>query len=509
MTWSATCRGIAVSLVTFGALCAGLAPRAAEAKWLKAESPLFIVYSDGPEDQLKEFSGQLLEFDAMLRSIAGTRTPPTPNKLTMYLVKGEDELRDIAPGISYGVAGFYRAGPQGTLAVGLRRSILPSSVILFHEYAHHFLHQYHHEAYPAWFTEGFAEYFSTALFSDDVITLGSPLAQRLAELKYQHNPSERRVKRGDFLQFSRMIRNQPVMLLHAQGWLTVHYFMSDTKRRAQMFAFLAAIDKGDEKEAAFAEAFGFPMSDFDRTMMNYINRNTFGGFRVPRKKEAAGLVTITPMPASADRLLLTHARLLAANEKRSGSLLRTVQREAAAFPDDQLAVETLALAEMKHGDFARADAALAKLETIAPEDANTPYLKALRFYYTGSDAWAQMRAPAGKAFSLDKNHYRALYLYALAVLATGETPTQNTLNVLLLAQSLAPQVTEIALDTAVALARVGRVPEAQILLNTVAANPHAGPDGRFARGLITDLANAQPLIQPLSMVPEQYLQAED
>src|SRR5262245_30316970 len=98
--------------------CLGFAATA-HARWLKAESPLFVIYSDGDEKQLREFTRNLHEFDAMLRLLTGTKEP-APNKLPVYLLRHQGLIREIAPQMMAGVAGFYHAGDDSTLAVALR-----------------------------------------------------------------------------------------------------------------------------------------------------------------------------------------------------------------------------------------------------------------------------------------------------------------------------------------------------------------------------------------------------
>ena len=60
------------------------------------------------------------------------------------------------------------AKPAGAIAVVPRNTgtdgVFTGQLVLFHEYAHHFMLQYAPAAYPAWYVEGFAEVVSTASF---------------------------------------------------------------------------------------------------------------------------------------------------------------------------------------------------------------------------------------------------------------------------------------------------------------------------------------------------------
>ena len=164
-------RWLALSLMMLGTLGA----TSARADWHRAESPLFIVYSDGKEDEIKQFVSELHEYDALLRLLTGTTTPASPNKLPIYLVRNANQLREISPRAQRDIAGFYNSTPTGTLTVSLRQEVggLPARSILLHEYAHHFMLHYHPAFYPAWYVEGFAEYFGATEFRDDVLNVGA------------------------------------------------------------------------------------------------------------------------------------------------------------------------------------------------------------------------------------------------------------------------------------------------------------------------------------------------
>jgi len=62
-------RWVGVLAAALGLLA--LTPVAAQAKWLKAETPHFVLYSDGSEGNLRALAGDLEEFDALLRASHG------------------------------------------------------------------------------------------------------------------------------------------------------------------------------------------------------------------------------------------------------------------------------------------------------------------------------------------------------------------------------------------------------------------------------------------------------
>lgn len=68
-------RWVALVATALGLLV--LTPAAAQARWLRAESPRFIVYTDRGESVLREYVQQMALFDSLLRARHGERGFPT------------------------------------------------------------------------------------------------------------------------------------------------------------------------------------------------------------------------------------------------------------------------------------------------------------------------------------------------------------------------------------------------------------------------------------------------
>ena len=117
--------------------------------------------------------------------------------------------------------------------------------ILFHEYAHHFMMQNPTAPYPAWFVEGFAEYFATVRFTARKIDIGHSSRGRAYS-----------VQEGQWLPMERLLSGGPTGLseargraYYAQSWLLVHYFYSTPERQAALSRLLAAQRRSGPVEA--------------------------------------------------------------------------------------------------------------------------------------------------------------------------------------------------------------------------------------------------------------------
>lgn len=104
------------------------------------------------------------------------------------------------------------------------------------------------------------------------------------------------------------------------------------------------------------------------------------------------------------------------------------------------------------------------------------------------ERYAQARRYFVRAHRLDENHVPTLYRYAETFSGATQTAStaENTLNVLLLARRLAPQVQEININAAQALMAFGRVADAVPILRMVAYDPHGGGGAEFARQLLAE-----------------------
>jgi tetratricopeptide (TPR) repeat protein len=471
------------------ALLAVAAP--ADAAWLKAETAHFVVHSDSGEARLRAQAAELEDFHRLLRQLTATADPEGAPKLNIYMVDGPGELRQVWPGAGHGIAGFYTASPEGILAVvdpSAGRGWNGRNETLFHEYAHHFMLQHFPAVYPQWYIEGFAEYVATARFEDGTIEYGRTNPARASWI----------ADRSGWLPLDQLLFTNPERLtgrpaaqFYAQSWILVHYMLRDGERMRRLNAYLTAVGRGQPPRAAFEQAFGATVTQVQRQLMSY----TSGGMSFTRLTRPASwqpaAVTLAPLPASADDLLLLDASMTAGAEYEGDAFVRRIRRAAGDAPD-AFARRVLARAEALHGDGAAAERLLTELLAASPDDAELLYLMGMRHLRAGR-ADAANRASHfrtaqrwfGRAHRADENHYPTLYRYAESL---SHDPaallSENTTNILLLAQQIAPQAHMLRLSAANLLMRRGRWEEAEAMLLPLASHAHAGAMMHTARSLL-------------------------
>jgi hypothetical protein len=478
-------RGLIAFLMTAWLL--GAAP--AWAEWRRAESPNFVVYGNLSESQLRERILLLEDFDRLLRRLASSNRPSP--KLHVYVVSGIGDLRMIRP-VNDGIAGYYIASNDGIAAFVDGRAEGRGTEILFHEYTHHFMWQHMPNSYPAWYVEGFADYFATVRFSARAIDIGHYSRSRAAWiLDAPWLPMERILNGG-----TDGLNAEGGAAYYAQSWLLVHYFYSTPERQQALSRMLRAARTTGTGVEALQAAMGMTPDALAQELRRYIRDGQIAYRQAPRaSSEAPPPITVTTMPASTGDMIIYEAALrVGIAEENRQSYLERIRATAARYPSDPLATRVLAQAEMLYGDGASADRLLDGLLAAAPRDAELMYLKGLRqLHLAQSDsppdsAAASARQWFGRARTADPTHFQALVRYVESLRHDPAAASEETDELIIQAGQLAPQVPSIALAAARVLIDRGDEVEAMRLLIPLVVNPHNRSVAAAARSLIEQVA---------------------
>ncbi len=342
-------------------LAACLAPfnAHAEGRWLRAESTRFIVYGEDGEAKLVSAVRDLEALDGLLRRMTQTTAPPSPVRLEVYLFQNRRRLDVLWPGASQSVAGFYTARPdliaafndysegESTGRGAADKEEGYGKIVLYHEYAHHFMYQYFSNAYPGWYTEGFADYIGNTRFVQGRIEVGRVPGVRASWLVA-----------GEWMDIDRFLKGRDdtfdqddVAQFYAQAWLAVHYLTNTPERMQGFLRYVAAIRTGSDVIGAFQPAFGITPQEFDKELRRY-KRAQLNAFALTRPATVEQLpINVTRLPAAADELLLLSASVRLGHGADRMNEIRTI---AARFPNEPYALRALAAAEIQVGDPARA-----------------------------------------------------------------------------------------------------------------------------------------------------------
>lgn len=474
-------------------LLAGIALMAtagtAKASWLRADTDNFIVYSEGNEQSLRRFAENLQRFDATLRLRLRVPGGKEPNRLTVYLVRNIAEVGRLAGKDGSSAAGFYLPAFEGSFAVANREAFQingtsASQQILFHEYAHHFMTRYFGAAFPAWFVEGFAEYYATTDFTGKgQYRIGYPAQLRVdglvnssqipAEKLILQKPSEMRDvgQKGSY---------------YGRAWLLTHMLYHDPARSGQLAAYLDAINKGTDAKKAAIDIFG-DFEELDRDLNRYLNRSlplltSADPIAVP------GSVTITA-PSDAEDALISWRleRQRARDEKGLTEVRDELRKLSRTYAGDAGVWYELGRAEWDLDDKRDAAAARNAVDKALALDPKHVRANVLLGQMMAADLdkkadasaadWALVRKPIALANRTDPNDPVPLYVYYHSFLAQGIAPPKIAVDGLARAFALAPENPNMRIRYAFALANLGEIERAIQLARVVAFNPHDDGQG--------------------------------
>lgn len=426
-----------------------LLPAAVHAEWREARSANFLVYSEGSETQLREFTAKLEKFHFVLRAMHNVTRDPPPVRLKVFLMQNIDGVQRTLPYPAGGVAGYYNSAIRGPALVGTRNAggrysyNLDPETILLHEYAHHFMHSYFPATYPTWYVEGFAEFWgATRILENDVVEVGRPANSRFLSFEGNRWVSLDRILGAR--SYADVGAN--VDLIYAEGWLLLRYLFENRERSGQLQAYLNAINGGRSYDEAMNEAFGDGARALNSELIDYSGHRQFPVLRVPFRPIAVGDISIRPLRPAEAELIRAEIRLsqgIAARQARD--FAAEVRAIASRHMDDPYALGILAEAERIGGDRAAAIAANDRLLSIEPENPRALMRRGLLAAETlagaastDETAWRAAREPIVRAGRSSPDDPLILEAFYDAYRLQGRLPPVAAQNALFRALELAP-----------------------------------------------------------------------
>lgn len=471
-------------------------PTIASAEWREASSPNFLVYGDQSESQIRDFTDMLERYRSAMRFIyklPEEATSPS-NRLTVFVVRDEGQVRKLLGNGSRFVSGFYQSRAGGSVAFVPRvgdnsRSdrVSDGERILLHEYAHHFMFSVFSGSPPLWMAEGFAEFYASAKFEKGgAVGLGLPADHRAAELvlaqevpldmllstrKYRENAS----KRYD--------------AFYGRSWLLFHYLTFSDNRPGQMADYLRRIDAGQGEEAAAANAFG-DLAVLDKELGSYMKQRRMTYLRLgPERIQSAEINIRTLSKGEAAILPVVMRSRRGVNEEQAKIVVEEARKIAASYPEEAFVQTALAEAEYDAGDndaaIAAADRALAR----DPQAINAAIQKIYAQFSMADDdgkdgQWPKVRQAIAAANAIENDNPIPLMYFFRTFAREGKTPPDMAVHGLERALVLAPYDTALRLNLGQHQIKQGELEAAQMTLRPLLNHPHDSELAEFARKLL-------------------------
>lgn len=472
------------------ALMVALWPVVARAEWREARTPHFLIYSQGSEKSLRQRAERLESVHYLMLRANGIADDPHPYRVRVFVLGSTADVQRMMERPNSNVAGFYRPlteGPVAFIPEGNDNGLNPQ-IVLFHEYAHHFMLQNFPVAYPAWYIEGFAELVSTSSFERaGMITYGKVADHRSYEFE------------GRVVNARDMLLKPPSAggVNYGDSWLLTHYLTFAPDRRGQLRAFLAAFNAGATTAEA-AKAFG-DLGKLSRDVSAYLAAANFSYVPVAIPPSIGENIAVRVLPRDEAAMLPLAMEFTKHMDAASAKVfLEKVQAAASAFPDSVAALKLRAEVELEHGATAAALATTERLVTLAPGDARA-------HYYRGAALLAQAKADT-KAQANDQQAELAaarraivaankidaddplplLAFYEIATLMPGQL-SQNAIDALGRAQEIVAQDSGTRLTFANILIARGDKVRAARLLRPLAYNAHGGDAAAAALKMLAAL----------------------
>jgi tetratricopeptide (TPR) repeat protein len=435
-------------------------PTAAQATWHEATSTHFIVYSEGSQQDARDFAARLERFDFVLRRVRPVPADAPALKLRVFLLQDQNAVARIAGGST---AGFYLPDRRGLMLVGTRRrsvvsadartaqqsggEIEPESV-LFHEYTHHFTFQYFPATYPVWYSEGFAEFWgATRILAGDVVEVGLPADHRFSTFRaLGWLPLERLLAAHNYSE----VPGENIFLLYAEGWLLVRYLFENPARQRQIQEYLRLVNQGVD----FAEAARRAIPDlavFNNELYQYAGPQRFNVVRLPFRTIDIGQITVRTLRPSEQALIMDEIKVSSGYRQREATeFAAAVRGRASRFPDDPFAIRLVMETQYLADNHAEAIAAADRLLSLEPNHPRALTIKGMSQMAglaaarnTDQAAWLAARQLVARAVNAAPQDPVVLSAYFRSFLLQNVTPTDAAQNALYTAMELAPSDDEL------------------------------------------------------------------
>lgn len=458
----------------------------AQAEWYEASSEHFVIYADDSEKDIRQFAENLEKYHAAMAFLTSrsTEAPSPSNRVTIFVVGSQRDIRKLAGSENDEIAGFYvpRAGASRAFVQDIRNRSngYPdfSTVVLLHEYAHHFLISSSPYAMPRWMSEGAAEFFASAGFErDGSVLIGRPAMHRAGELRYADDVSVHELLDPELYERRKGKRYDA---FYGMSWALYHYLIFDTDRKGQLPRYTALIREGRPSMEAATEAFG-DIDELDKDVARYLKQRRMLTFDLTPDLISYRPVTLRQLPeGEAEMMDVRIVSQRGVTREEALELVGKAREIASAYPADPGVQTALAEAEFDAGNddeaIAAADAAIA----IDPRRPNAYVQKGFALFRKAEDAEDRDAAygEAMRAFSalnkIENDHPLPLIYYYRSFLERGVRPNETARHALERAATLSPFDQGLAMNAALMFADEGKIELARHTLKPLATNPHGG-----------------------------------
>lgn len=453
-------------------------PGTAQAAWWQAKSRHFTVYSEGNDEKLRGFAERLEKFDFLLRRLYNVTDPEQGSPVLVYLLSNDRKVQKLAGNPNIG--GFYTTSDRTAFAVLARgdktgKFDFGAEEILFHEYTHHFMLHHFPAAYPAWYVEGFAEFFSVVKFpKSGAIEFGHVPMARLPGLVLGQPYPVKYLFARDTGDLSRRDGDR----YYGTAWLLTHFYQyNKTERRKEIASYLEDLVRGvpDRSPDSYFEG---GLDGLEKDLRAYM-RHRLSASSLKSNEMKIGEIVVSPVDAAQGALVEDELRLIHhPKADELPAIVTAIRVTASKFPDSAYAAAVLAeaewAAEQKDAALADADRAIALDTTLSRAHAVRAQVLLERAHDSDkAEDWKAALTAIVRANRADTEDPVPLALfYRYHAMRGGKMPDLGY-DGLYKAFTLLPQSSDYRFNFVHAMAARGDYATASLLLDPIAYSPHA------------------------------------
>lgn len=471
--------------------CAAMFATPAQAEWREARARHFVLYGNISESEIRAMAVRLEQFDGVLRYLYGKPDDPAQasNPVTVYVLPNVSAVQRLYGKGGEHIGGFYQPRVSGSVAFTPYRgdgdgpNAMQPQQVLFHEYAHHFLLGNTAMAYPAWYSEGAAEFAGTAKFERDGIMVGVAAQHRAYGLLNASKLPIDAVFDSDRRKLSDLEMDQ----LYGRGWLLTHYVMFDTDHMAQFNRYIGLLNTGMSSLDAGNQAFG-SLKQLDRDLERYLIRNTIPGFLVRYDKLPAPEVAVRVLRPGEQAMMPLRMQSDRGVDQAGGkAIYARAASVAAAYPQDGVVQGWFAEMAYDARDDAVAEAAADRALAVDPKSQQALLYKgrvllrrAAIEHSTDPARWTAARQWVIRANRADPNAAEPLAVFYRSFAMAHEKPRESAVLGLRRAYELVPQDKGLRFTLAMQQIIDNKIEDAKRTLRPLAFDPHMRSDNPAA-----------------------------
>lgn len=410
----------------------------AKDNWISLRSKNFFLVGNASEKEIRKVALKLEQFREVLTHALPNIRFNSPVPTTVVVFKDNRSYAPFKPHAN--TAGYFQAGPDVnyiTLTTEVPGADTfytrpggrdPAYEVIFHEYTHLLVNNTFDNA-PLWFNEGFAEYYSSFIISDDQkIVLGRNIGEHVFLLRDNKMLPLKTLFAVDH-KSPHYNEAKKQGIFYAQSWALVHYLLiGKAGKKEQLSKFLDLMNSHVAVEDACQRAFGMPLEAMEKELRNYVNQNRYNELtgHFERKLELDTNLPVAPLTEAEAQAYLGDLMLHSHRKDAYTYLEKALKLD----PNLGMAHASLGMAYFREGKVNEARASLARAVELNSQNYLTHYYYAFTLSRTTPDSepvaaytpenLKKIREHLQKAIALRPDYTESYNLLAFVSLVSGE-----------------------------------------------------------------------------------------